>query len=107
VRISAKLKNMNTWNPSERSLASTMQWQTKKVCITKTSTEAFMVKLKGYDFICGSLKLKNMHCENISLGLFAPMDDESIAFKDRKQNNDKKKDATKASIAQSKHTSVV
>jgi hypothetical protein len=29
---------------------------------------AFMVNLKGYDFICGSLKMKS-NCEYISLGV--------------------------------------
>jgi hypothetical protein len=46
-----------------------------------------MVKLKGYDFVCGSLKL-NTKWENISLGSFAPMDEDSSTFKDMKKNND-------------------
>ena len=48
---------------------------------------AFLVKLKGYDFICGSLKMTS-NCDSISLGSFAPMDEESNAFKEMKRNND-------------------
>jgi hypothetical protein len=48
-----------------------------------------MVKLKGYNFACGSLKL-NTNCENISLGSFAPMDEDSNTSKDMKQNNDER-----------------
>jgi hypothetical protein len=47
---------------------------------------ALMVKLKGYDFMCSSLKM-NLNCENISLGSFAPMDKDSNTFKEMKQNN--------------------
>ena len=47
---------------------------------------AFMMKLKGYDFVCSSLKI-NTNCENISLDSFAPMDGDSNLFKGIKQNN--------------------
>jgi hypothetical protein len=71
----------------------------------------FKVKLKRYDFVCGSLKV-NTNYENITLGPFVLMDEDNNTFKDMKQNNDKNKHATSAwpqrqAMHQSQHKSVV
>jgi hypothetical protein len=88
--ISSKLKNMNTWNMQKEHFRNAMAekenlpYQNLKSLLNNA---AFMVKLKGYDFMCSSLKM-NSNCENISLGSFAPMDEDSNTFKEMKQNNE-------------------
>jgi flagellar biosynthesis GTPase FlhF len=87
--ISAKLNNMNTWNMQKDHLCNAMadkeslSYQNLKPLLNNAD---FMVKLKGYDFVCSSLKL-NTNCKNISLGSFTPMDKDNNSFKDMKQNN--------------------
>jgi hypothetical protein len=87
--ISAKLKKLNTWNMQKEHFQNAMAekenlpYQNLKPLLNNVP---FMVKLKGYDFMCISLKI-NSNCENISLGSFAPMDKDSNTFKEMKQNN--------------------
>jgi hypothetical protein len=58
--ISAKLKKMNTWNMQKDHFRNAMAdkeslpYQNLKPLLNNA---AFMVKLKGYNFVCGSLKL--------------------------------------------------
>jgi hypothetical protein len=88
--IMGKLKNINTWNMQRDhfriALADkeSMLYQNMKPLLNNA---AFLVKLKSYDLVCGSLK-QNTKSEHISLGSFAPMDEESTAFKDMHKNND-------------------
>ena len=82
--ILGKLKNINSWNMQRKHFRIALAdkestpYQNMKSLLNNA---AFLVKLKSYDFVCGSLK-QNAKSEQISLGLFAPMDEDSTAFKD-------------------------
>jgi hypothetical protein len=88
--VLGKLKNINTWKMQRDHFCiamankESMPYQNMKPMLNNA---AFLVKLKGYDFVCGSLKLITSS-GSISLGSFAPMDEESSTFKDMKRNND-------------------
>jgi hypothetical protein len=88
--VLGKLKNINTWNIQQDHFCiamadkESMPYQNMKPLLNNA---AFLVKLKGYDFVCGSLKLTTSS-DSISLDSFAPMDEESSTFKDMKHNND-------------------
>jgi hypothetical protein len=88
--IAGKLKNMTTWNLQKdhfRNALSDKESLPYQNIKHPLNNAASIIKLKNYEFLCGPLENKTS-CERISLGSFAPMEEEGNVYKDMKQNNE-------------------